>query len=173
MTEDRETHYVEEEDDVQLNGNETRHDWWRADLNYLPIHIFQKEMKKIYHELSSYPSTKQVNEMIEHVNTFITKEMMNEFYLEYEYSYGKGVINWADYPRSVQTGYIDGLKMYLSKLLCVFIQGKHKNKELCQYIVCMYDKWFSKTRYWDDYELNRFETIINKLRMDASQKLNE
>lgn len=173
MKEKQEHPYIEDEDDFVLNENETGHEWWRANLNYLPIHIFTKEMKRIYNELSSYPSTKQINDIIENMNTLLTKEMMNEFYREYEYNYGKGVVHWGDYPQPIQTGYIDRLKMYLSKLLCVFVQGKHKNKELCQYIVCMYDKWFSKKRYWDDYELNRMETIIDKLRMDASQMLNE
>lgn len=162
--------FIDEEEGDTNEYRQHHLNWWDADWNYLPIHTFNKEMKKVNYQLASYPSMKQVKTIIEHVEQLITKEMMNEFHIEYEYHFGKGVIQWSEFKQPIQTGYVEILKAFISKLLCVYIQGGKKEEELRQYIVNAYQKWFSKTRYWEDAELTRLEQIIKKIKMDASPK---
>lgn len=159
---------VQDEDDRYRAMNKRRTEWWMADLDYLPIHFFRKNMRKFCYELSTKNvSRKRMMEIIQNVEAMWTEQMKAEFRDEYEFSYGPGVIDWSSYQgRLVQGGYMTDLKLYLAKLLCVYVQcGTTQDRQTLWQSICrVHDTFFRSQRCWKDDELDRFDHIILTIR---------
>lgn len=134
--------------------------WWEADLDYLPIHYFQKQMKAYCIELHHKPEMKRILEICDEITDFITVDMRKEISIEYDYYYGKGVMDMKN-QSLVQCGYIELLKHVVTKLIRIYLETDQK--EVYSHLCRFYKSWFEKERWWDDYELDRIEELIHKL----------
>jgi len=140
-------------------------EWWKADLAYLPIHHFKKEMEECLYEMSIYPTWKRLQEIMEEVEERLTKEVITEFHLEYEFVYGEGIItDWMSQP-IVQTGYIDILQRYIAKLLVLYSTPRKEYilPTLKNYILQFHSKFFSRPRHWNDTNLDSIHLLLLQL----------
>jgi hypothetical protein len=88
--------------------------------------------------------------------------MLEEYFIEYEYNYGKNIMTISDL-KVISLGYIEGFKKYITKLLYVYIQNDEINTHLKNHIIEVYQKLFTKKRYWNDQSLNKIDDIVNQL----------
>lgn len=135
--------------------------WWKANLDYLPIHFFQKHMKKVCVELHELPSRHRTLEICEDISRLITTSMHHEILSEYSYYYDKGIIETKE-SNFTQCGYLEYLKHVLTKLVRLYLN--HRDEKILEYIFQFHGSWFNKPRYWDDYELDHIDTIVSQLR---------
>ena len=135
-------------------------EWWKSDMDYLPIHKFQKQMKRYCLELYSNPPLIRVLAICDEIARFITPEMSKEIEMEYAYYYDKGILE-NNRPLT-QCGYLEYLKHVLTKLIRIFLD-RHDNRVL-DYILQFHGDWFQKTRYWDDYELDHLDQIVMRIK---------
>lgn len=124
------------------------------------INQFQERVKYYCMELCENPPVSRVLEICDKFDDFVTNDMIKEIQTEYAYYYDKGVIEWIHHS-PVQCGYIDYLKHFLTKL--VRFQVENPNTMVLHRIQNFHRQWFNKPRYWDDYELDRLDTIISKI----------
>ena len=141
---------------AQIDGR-----WWKAELDYLPIHFFQKQMKKICVELYELPSRHRVLEICEDISRLITTSMHQEICSEYAYYFDKGIIETKD-TNLTQCGYLEYLKHALTKLVRLYL--RYRDEKILEYIFQFHKSWFNKPRYWDDSDLDHIDTIISQLR---------
>jgi hypothetical protein len=141
--------------------------WWKRDFSYLPIHFFKKRITEICKLLSDKKELVwgDVDDIITNfwINTF-TKQMMNEYFQEYEYAYGKGLLNFQEIQLPISLGYIECIKHYITKLIYIYIHMKNKNEKLKSHILEIHEKLLIRSRYWNDHELDRIDIIIAKLK---------
>ena len=152
--------FEEDEDGNCINYSD---EWWKADFNYLPIHFFKKMMTRNCFELvDKQLSYRKVVDIMNNVVENITPTMIQEFHKEYTYSYQQEINTQNN--SLIMTGYIDSLKEYLSKLICVYLDPTfYGNKTIFNHIQDTFNKFFSKERYWEDEEIDHLEKIIRDL----------
>lgn len=164
---------IQDEDDRLRSANELRREWWMADMDYLPIHFFRKDMKKVCYELSTFPSAKRLTEILQDIPSKWTSGMCESFDEEYEFYYGNGLIDWNAYKgRQVMGGYVADMTMLLSKLLCIYVrrtQGIDRGA-LWNMIDTVYMKFFDRPRDWPDDNLDRIDVIMHRLRKDGGSR---
>jgi hypothetical protein len=148
------------EDDETTASYYVRSEWWKADLDYLPLHRFQKHLKSTCLELNGSPPLRRVVDICHEITSFISSDMTREIEMEYAYYYDKDIIQWKDHTL-VQTGYLEYLKHLLTKLLRIHVKEPHD--DIRQFIVKFHDSWFKKPRYWDDEDLTRLQDIVAQL----------
>lgn len=166
MEEEFNEEYYNDQDVNQESNRTSSHQWWHVDFSYLPIHFFQKQIKLICQQLSNKNITwNETDEIISNFWTkIITKKMLQEYYCEYKYAYGKGLI---ENHKIISLGYIEGMKQYLIKIIHIYVHMSDKNSDrsmkLKNHILESHKILFCKKRYWDDDEIDRIDNIINKL----------
>lgn len=151
-------------DDIIGEDNECINEWWKANLDYKPIHYFKNTITHGCQTLSDIKNLdlRIISLIINDVISVITPIMIEEYRKEYNFFYGKGIINLNN-TTITQTGYIDGLKEYLSKMIRIYIDGFYGNKMIFNHIKEIHDKFFTKKRYWIDIELDRINNIMKSL----------
>jgi len=137
--------------------------WWKYDFDYLPIHIFQKMVKNVCLDLSDAESTTgRIIDLFQYFWDSITPTMFDEYFIEYEYNYGKNTLTISDL-KVISLGYIEGFKQYITKLLVIYIQKDEKHISLKNHIQEVYLKLFQQKRYWNDDSLDKIDNIMIQL----------
>lgn len=158
---------IQDEDDRVRAMNERRTEWWMANFDYLPIHHFRQKMRKYCYELSTFPTAKRLTEIIRDVDSTFTNDVEQEIRREFEFYYGKGIIEWASYTnQQIVGGYLSDYKLYLSKLMSVYVRGRKDldHALLWTAIDKVYSKCFGRQGDWYDAELERIHKIMTELR---------
>jgi len=151
------------ENELNVHDDIENKRWWKYDFDYLPIHIFQKMIQNVCLDVSSPEITSgQMKDVFQFFWQSITPLMFDEYFIEYDYNYGKNVLNIHNL-KVISLGYIEGFKTYITKLLFIYIQNEEKNIYLKNHIQEVYLKLFQQKRYWNDESLNKIDTIMIQL----------